>query len=56
MTAIAHYDEYTREQRLALFVKRFQDMILRQLYEWDLEEWSSDDDEGEWEWVWEDVF
>ena len=54
MTAIAHYDEYTREQRLALFVKRFQDMILRQLYEWDLEEWSSDDEEGEWEWVWED--
>ena len=54
MTAIAHYDEYVREQRLVLLVKRFQDMIFRQLCEWDLEEWSSDDEEGEWEWVWED--
>ena len=37
-----------------MLVQRFQDMILRQLYECEYEEWSSEDDEGDWEWVWED--
>jgi hypothetical protein len=37
-----------------MFVKRFQDMIFRQLYECSFEEWSSDDDEAEWEWVWDE--
>ena len=56
VTAIAHYDEYVREKRLFLLVKRFQDMILRKLYESEYEEWNSEDDEddGEWEWEWED--
>ena len=56
VTAIAHYDEYVREKRLFLLVKRFQDMILRKLYESEYEEWNSEDDEedGDWEWVWED--
>ena len=54
MTAIAHYDEYVREKRLVMLVKRFKDRIFRQLYDNNYEEWSSDDDEGEWEWEWED--
>ena len=55
VTAIAHYDEYVRERRLFLLVKRFQDMILRKVYESEYEEWDSEEDEdGEWEWVWED--
>lgn len=54
MTAIAHYDEYVKEKRLVMLVQRLKDRIFRQLYERDFEEWSSDDEEGEWEWVWDD--
>ena len=55
MTAIAHYDEYVRERRLALLVQRFQDMIFRQLYEWNIEEECISEENGtEWEWVYED--
>ena len=54
VTAIAHYDEYVREKRLLMLVQRFRDMVFRQLYECEYEEWSSEDDEGDWEWVWED--
>jgi hypothetical protein len=55
VTAIAHYDEYVREKRLLMLVKRFRDMVFRQCYECEYEEWDSEEDEdGEWEWFWED--